>query len=161
MSAFRRFSPDARWIVLAIAVGLAGCGDQSGAPAQRVQPPAMTRVIAPIDVTRIELGRAVKPDSTISQPTATFKPGDTIFAAVTTERPGHDIKLEAKWLFQDASVIKETTVTISPTDTLVTDFQVANDAGWPVGWYKLQILVNDAPDGHNHTVAVTQFEVRK
>jgi hypothetical protein len=162
MSAYLRSGPNAIWIVFATAIGLAGCDDQSGAPPpQRAQPPAMTRVIAPIDVTKVDLGRAVKPDNTISQPTASFKPTDTIFAAVTTERPGHDIKLKARWLFQDESVIKETTQTINPTDTLVTDFQVVNGAGWPVGWYKLEILINDEPDGHNHTVAVTQFEVRK
>lgn len=138
-------------LAIAIAIGLGACNNT--APAPTAKPAQAIAVTAPIDVTRLILGTAIGPDGTIAQPTATFKPADTIHAAVTTERAWHDVALKARWTFQDSSVVNETTKTISPTGTLVTDFQLTNDAGWPIGRYKLEILVND------QLAAVTEYTV--
>jgi hypothetical protein len=159
MSATRQAGLSATWVCLAIAAGLAGCSRQPpAAPARPPNPYAMQpQVISPIDVTRVDLGTAVDPDGSIRRPTSSFRPHETIHAAVITERPGHDIKLTARWLFQDGSadgsVVKEDTQSISPIGTMITDFQATDDAGWPTGQYKLEILVN------GNRVAVTAYGV--
>jgi len=143
-------------VAAAFGVLLAGCGRQPAPPPAHRSPytPA-TRTVTPIDVSRIELGTAANPDGTIARPTTSFGPHDTIVAAVTTQRPGRDIKLTARWIYGDDRVASETTRTISPAQVQVTDFQVSNGAGWPVGLYKLEIAVNGT------RVAVTSFEVHR
>ncbi len=155
MSVFGKHAPLALWIALTIA-SLSGCNNDAGAPAgnpQTAKPHTMQAVIPLIDVTMIQLGNALGADGKIGKPTAIFKPTDTVYVAATTERPGHNIALKAKWTFQDDTVVKEITQTISPTDTLVTHFQIANDSGWPTGRYKLEIQVN------GQTAAVTEYTV--
>ncbi len=159
MSVIRKPGPYVLWIALATTFIMTACDQHAGAPTAGKHAP-MPLAISPIDVTRIDLGASVNPDGTVSNPVATFKPADTIYAAVTTVRPGHGIALKAKWMFQDGTTFKEITKTINPTDTLVTDFQVSNGDGWPVGQYKVTILVNDRPDGSNHAVALTVFDVK-
>lgn len=162
MSATRNPSPSAVGMAaVAFAFNLAACNNN--APTSAAHPHARSMVghnaVPAIDVTKLELGTAVNPDGTIAQPVATFKPTDTVHVAVTTQRPGHDIALKARWVFQDDSVVKDVVKTISPTDTMVTDFQLTNDAGWPAGRYRVQVFVNDQPDGFNHMVAITEYAV--
>jgi len=160
MTVHRKPGQYALWIALAVAASLSACNNDTAASSANPAPtksnplgPVIGATITPIDVTRIDLGTSVNPDGTISKPTATFKPTDTVYAAVTTERPGHDIVLKARWVFQDDSVIKEVTKIISPADTLVTDFQVTSATGWPTGRYKVQVYV------YSQMAAVTEYAV--
>jgi len=156
MSAFRKPGPYAFWIALAMASSMTGCNNDtatSGASKRPANGYSMRPTVTVIDVTKANLGTAVGSDGSISNASVTFKPTDTVYVAVTTERPGRDIALKARWTYQDDSVVKEITKTISPTDTLITDFQITNDAGWPVGRYKVEIFVND------QKAAVTDFTV--
>ena len=161
MSATRKLAPSVPCIAFAIVFNLAACNNNAPGPTAHPRAKSMVvrNAVPAIDVTKMELGTAVNPDGTIRQPVATFKPTDTVYVAVTTQRPGHDIALKARWVFQDDSVIKDVTKTISPTDTMVTDFQLTNDAGWPVGRYRVQVFVNDRPDGFSHMVAITEYAV--
>jgi len=156
MSAARRTAATAACLALAIAAsGLTGCGNRTPPPEPTRTSKFRPRVITPIDVVRIDLGTAANPDGTITTLTSSFKPNDTIIAAVNTQRPGHGIKLTARWMSDDGTVIKEQSKTIDPANQAVTDFQVTNDAGWPSGQYKLEMQVN------GQAVAVTSFSVTR
>ncbi len=154
MSAIRKPGRYA-WIAVATALILAACDNAPTTTTHARAPAAKKHGIPMIDVTRIDLGTAIGADGRISQQTTVFKPTDTVYAAVTTERPGHGIVLKATWYFDESSLIKEVSQTVSPTDTLVTDFHLVNDAGWPIGRYKIEIQV----DGQ--IAAVTEYNVRQ
>jgi hypothetical protein len=156
MSALGKPGPYGFWIALAMAASLTACNDDT-ATSGAGKPPAnrysMRPTVASLDVTRVDMGTAVGPDGSVHNPSITFKPTDTVYVAVTTQRFGRDIALKARWTYQDGTVVKEITKTISPTDTLVTDFQISNDAGWPAGRYKVEIFVGD------QKTAVTEYTV--
>ena len=73
-----------------------------------------------------------------------FAPADTIHAVVKHEGAATDVRITARWTFQDGQVVDERTETVSPSGTgaAYTHFMISKPGGWPVGDYTLTILVN-------------------
>ena len=55
-------------------------------------------------------------------------------------------KLQTRWYFND-KVVEESSEMISPTGPAVTEFHLSKPDGWPVGNYKIEVLLNGAPAG--------------
>lgn len=148
-------------LALALAASLAACKKDEPVPPPVVDIPAVTPTppVAPapsVAITKVDLGTAVGADMTIAAPTSTFKPSDTIYAAVTTTGTAPSALVKAKWSFSDNSVVNETTTELKDlAGVAVTDFHIAKPDGWPVGKYKVEISVDDKPPG------VTEFTVAK
>lgn len=107
---------------------------------------ATTAMAATAGVVSLDFGTAVGADKKISAPADTFKPTDTIYAAVTTMTsdasatvPG---KLEAKWTFEDGQVVKDDTTDVQFNGNGVTDFSISNPTGFPPGKYQVEILLD-------------------
>jgi len=105
--------------------------------------PAGTTSGAPV-VVKVELGTAVGADKRVVQPTTTFSPGDTIYAAVMTDGNAPSATLTARWSYQDGQLVDESTQTITMNGPATTEFHVVKPSGWPTGGYKLEILLNGA-----------------
>ena len=120
--------------------------------------PAPAPMAATASVTGVDLGTAVGPDMKVTAPATTFKPSDTIFAAVATSTsdPMATVasKLGAKWSYQDGQTVNEETVDANLTGTGVTNFKISKPDGLPKGKYKLEVMLNGA------VVQSREFEVK-
>jgi hypothetical protein len=102
---------------------------------------------APLKVTDVEVGRAVGADRKISDKTDSFKPTDTIYVSVATEGSSPGAKLAAHWTFKDGQLVKHDETSIAPTGTAATEFHIVKPSGWPVGDYKVEVMLDGAPAG--------------
>lgn len=141
-------------------VALAGCKKKEApvatppaaeAPAPMPTEPAPAPVAA-TTVNSVDLGNTIGADNKIATPNATFASKDPVYASVTTDGPNAG-KLGAKWTFQDGQVVHEETKDI-PAGPQVTQFQITKPDGWPVGKYKLEVMLDGA------TVQTREFEVK-
>lgn len=152
--------------VLIGSVALVGCKKKEEAvatPAPAVEPAAMPPAPMPApaaiaSVTGIDLGTTVGADMKVAAPATTFAAKDTIHASVATATsdPAASVpgKLSAKWSFQDGQVVNEENRDITFAGNGNTDFTISKPDGWPVGKYKLEVMLNGA------VVQTKDFEVK-
>ena len=101
-----------------------------------------TTVEPRVEVTGVQLGRAVGPDKRVTDETSSFRPLDTIYVSVATEGSAQSANLSARWTYQDGQVVDETTHAIAPSGAEVTEFHVAKPDGWPAGNYEVVISLD-------------------
>jgi hypothetical protein len=118
-------------------------------PAEETTPPPPA---AGVTVTAVDLGRSINADKTVAMPVMEFAPSDTIYASIGTEGSG-TATIKARWVFQDGSVVDESSQTISPMGAARTEFHIMKPDGWPAGHYRLEITA----DG---TTRTKEFEVK-
>lgn len=137
-------------IALFASLALTGCKRKTDTDADTTPPPvATTPAPAPapmpsepqaMTVPTVDLGNAVGADNRVTSPLSTFAKSDTIHASVATDGSAAT-NLTAKWTFQDGQVIDTQDKTV-PAGPQVTDFSVTKPDGWPVGKYKLEVMVD-------------------
>lgn len=140
--------PRIRHLFLVVAVALAACGKKEpppppAAPAP-VEAPAPVAVPAGVALSAVSLGKAVGADKKVSAATEVFAKGDTIHASIDTTGAG-SATVVAKWSYTKdgkTAAVKEETATITPTGPATTEFHISKPDGWPLGDYKVEILVN-------------------
>ena len=151
-------------LILLGSIALFGCKKKEEAPPPEatvtpapVETPAATPAPLPFKVTSIDLGKAIGPDKKVTEAATTFGPKDTIYAVVSSEGTGPDVKLTAKWTYGDqGQSVKDEDQTVTPNGTTgATEFHVSKPGGWPVGKYKVEILADGVSAG------VKEFEVQK
>ena len=102
----------------------------------------------PIRVSDIQVGKGVGSDKKVSDQTTSFGVRDTMYVAVITDGAAKDAKLTTKWTFNDKQVVKESSQTISPTGgTTATEFHIDKKTAWPVGKYKVEVMLNGVSAG--------------
>lgn len=146
------------------ALALAGCKkDEPATPPPTASEPATTPAATPapataVNVTAVDLGNAVGGDQRVATPMTAFSPGDTIYASVATSTADASAPargtLAARWTYQDGQVVDELSQDYAFTGSGNTVFQISNPDGWPVGTYKIEVML----DGN--VVQTRQFEVR-
>lgn len=158
-------------IALLGSLAVAGCKKDAPAPAAPVAtapapapvaapapPPAPTPAPAAVTVTTVDLGNAVGDDKRITTPATSFATTDTIHASVATSATDPSTastgKLTARWTYQDGQLVDELSQDYNFTGTGSTTFQVSNPDGWPVGKYKLEVLLDGT------LVQTREFEVK-
>ena len=62
--------------------------------------------------------------------------------------------LKARWSFEDGQVVEELEQPIAPTGDAATEFHISKSDGWPVGRYRLEVLL----DGN--VIQTKEFAVR-
>ena len=131
--------------------------DDAANPPPAATTPAPTDMPDPVDsnaavtVTSVELGNEVGADNRVPAPMAVFTTGDTVHASVVTDGRGGTVS--TRWTFEDGQVV-HTEDKVVPAGNQVTDFMIANPAGWPTGTYTMHVLV----DGE--VVETRDYEVR-
>jgi hypothetical protein len=150
-------------IALALAFSLAACGGKDNAAttdtgATGTMVPSTTAPVASaLRVTDVKLGRSVGADNRIADGTDDFKPNDTIYAVVETDGASSaGQSLVARWTFQDGQLVEEQTQVVnSAGGAAVTQFRINKPSGWPVGKYKVSIMMNGSE------VDSEDFEVKR
>jgi hypothetical protein len=104
-------------------------------------PPAPAEIM----VAAVNLGTTVGADQKVTAPATSFAAKDVIYAAVDTKNASSNAALAAKWTYQDGQTVHEESTNIAPTGDATTNFKIANDKGWPVGKYKVEISLNGVP----------------
>ncbi len=137
------------------AIALVGCKKEAPPPQNETAAAAPAPAPVAFTVTAIEVGKQVGPDKKVASPTTTFAPKDTIHASVATDGAAPKKVIAAKWTYQDGQVVKEAAETIAPTGPAATEFHISKPSGWPVGKYKVEIMVDGSPSGSK------DFEVKK
>ena len=145
-------------LALALVPAVAGCKKE--APQNAAPPaaePGATPAAAPVSVTAVDLGSSIGADKKVNDnaPADEFKPKDTIYASVATEGTATNATLTARWTYQDGQVVDTTSQAIAPTGPAVTEFHIAKPDGWPLGKYKVEILLN------GQTAQTKDFTVKK
>ena len=97
---------------------------------------------SPIHIATVQLGRALNKDNSVGAHTTQFKPSDTFYVAVLTEEPGAST-LTARWRL-NGQVVSEVKKEVSYMRPAATEFHLQNSGGFPVGQYRVEILVDDA-----------------
>lgn len=125
---------------LCLVAGLAAaCSRPAGSPPATQESPRATDAVR---VTDIDLGPGLGPDKRVTDKTDSFSPAQTIYLSVSTEGAAPSATLKARWTFQDGQLVHESSQTIAPTGTSVTEFHVSNPTGWPKGSYQVEVFLN-------------------
>ena len=109
--------------VAIVALALAACG-----PSQ------------PLKVSTLQLGRSLNPDNSVSAHTTRFKPDDTIYVSILSDEPGYGT-VTVRWRLH-GQLVSEATREVSYTRAAATEFHLQNSGGFPVGSYRVDVLIN-------------------
>lgn len=150
---YRRFALPAALLV-SITLGACGKKDEPVVDTTATTSDAPAATVGAIRVADIQTGKSIGADKRISDQTDDFGVRDTIYVAVTTDGAATNSKLTAKWTFQDGQTVNESSETISPTGTTVTEFHMTKASAWPKGNYKVEILLDGTLAGSK------EFEVK-
>ncbi len=147
-TSYSRFPVALAAALVALTFG-AACGKkqpEAPAPAPTAAVPQAPSPVM-VAVSGIQLGNAVAADKRVVAPMTVFRPTDTIYAAVATTGSSAKSTISAKWTYQDGQVVHEESVSIAPNGANVTDFQISKSDGWPVGDYRVEVMLDAQPAG--------------
>jgi hypothetical protein len=136
-------------MLAALILAVSACGKKEETPKPQspaqVPPPAT----AGVTVAGIALGNAIGTNKKITQAADSFGRKDTIYASVDTTGAGN-ATLKAKWTYRKSgqeALVKEDTLTITPTGPASSEFHISKPDGWPAGDYQVEIFANDKSAG--------------
>jgi hypothetical protein len=151
-----------RLVVPVLVLGLAACGgDTDRSPKAVATPPPVaatpTTVSAPressVKVVGIDVGAAIGPDKSITKPTTTFAPADTVHIAVRTEGVAQFVNVQARWHDPTNSVILVANQSTQTTGPATMEFHYSTLQGLAKGKWTVEVLVDGTVAG------ATTFEV--
>ena len=108
---------------------------------------------ATLQVTTVDLGRAINAERRVTAGTDDFSSRDTIYASVATTGSGNGT-LAAHWTFEDGQVVEHSEQSVAATGPAVTEFHIAKSTPWPAGKYRVVISLN------GREVSSKDFEVK-
>ena len=97
----------------------------------------------PLHVGTLQLGSKLNGDNTVATHTTRFKPDDHVYAAVLTEATGSST-ITARWTY-NGMMVSEESRTVAYKGAGATAFEFKSASGFPVGDYKVDILVDGQP----------------
>ena len=97
----------------------------------------------PLHADTLQLGSKLNDDKTIGVNTTRFKPDDRIFAAVLTGATGSST-ITARWIY-GGMMVGEESRKVSYKGAGATAFEFKSASAFPVGDYKVDILVDGQP----------------
>ena len=100
---------------------------------------------APLKMSAIQLGKSLNSDNSVGNHATTFKPSDTVYAAVLTNESGAGA-IEAKWYYGSTRV-SEMKKEVSYHGEAATEFRFHNTAGLPPGAYRVEFYIDGQPVG--------------
>lgn len=122
---------------------VAACSKKEEPKAEPTPQPTAAPAVVPIAVDGVDLGNKLGDDKTVASPMDTFKPHDTIYAAVKTSGTSSSATLNAHWTYGAKNqLVNDSSQTIAPTGPAVTEFHITKPSGWPKGDYTVVISLN-------------------
>jgi len=105
----------------------------------------------PLHVSTLQVGSKLNGDNTVGTHTTRFKPDDKIYAAVLTDATGSST-IAARWTY-NGQMVSEEARKETYKGAGATAFEFKSASAFPVGEYKVDILVDGQP------VASREFRV--
>jgi hypothetical protein len=105
----------------------------------------------PLHVSTLQVGSKLNGDNTVGTHTTRFKPDDKIYAAVLTDATGSST-IAARWTY-NGQMVSEEERKVTYKGAGATAFEFKSASAFPVGDYKVDILVDGQP------VASREFRV--
>ena len=99
----------------------------------------------PLNVSNIQVGRALNPDGSVGSSTTLFKHNETVYVSVLTDAAGEG-NISVKWMY-GSQVIDEPTKKVSLKGPAATDFHLQNSGGFPPGDYSVEVFVDGVSVG--------------
>ena len=96
-----------------------------------------------LQVSTLQLGRTLNADNTVANLTTRFKPDDSIYAAALTTQTGSST-ITARWWY-NGHVVSEIPKKVSYKGQGATAFEFKKAGEFPVGDYKVEMLVDGTP----------------
>jgi hypothetical protein len=97
----------------------------------------------PLHMATLQLGSRLNGDNTVATHTTRFKPDDRIYAAVLTDVTGSST-IAARWSY-NGQMVSEDARKVSYKGAGATAFEFKSASGFPIGDYKVEILVDGQP----------------
>ena len=94
----------------------------------------------PLKFNAIQVGRGLNADKTVSGFTTSFKPTDTIYAAVLTDGTGSG-KIKVRWLYR-GTLVSEPEQDVTYQGAAATEFHLQNSTGFPPGDYTVEFFLD-------------------
>lgn len=134
-----------RLLILAIAFGsVIGCG-KTEEPAAGNSTPVPTIQATPPSVTTLTLASKVDAENNPANTTTTFSEMDTVWAVADVVNMVAGTVIEAHWVYTtENEEINTNRVSASEPGDHRLPFFIAKTDGWPVGDYKVDIVLNGA-----------------
>jgi hypothetical protein len=98
-----------------------------------------------LTVSAIQVGKSLNSDNSVGTLATTFKPNDTIYAAVLTDGTGRGT-LSAKFSY-GGRVISEPEKRVSYKGAAATEFHIEYSGGFPAGDYDIELFLNGTSVG--------------
>jgi hypothetical protein len=137
------FSTLTRVFLALLAIAMISCTRKETVSQDQPGTSTTTTTTSSIQVSRIDLGRELASDRRVITWSTSFKPADTVYAAVVLAAPVPAGQMTARWTSADGQVVYEETQTVVPSEVeAVTQFHMVKPAGLPPGAYKLEVLVD-------------------
>jgi hypothetical protein len=102
----------------------------------------------PLTVGTIQLGRSLNQDSSVSSLTSSFKPSETVYVAVLNPERGEGT-IGVKWYY-GTQLISERSKQVKFKGAGATEFHLQSAAGFPLGDYSVEILLNGQSAGRRN-----------
>jgi hypothetical protein len=132
-----------------------GANPNAAPPPPAAGQPAGAVTVGNLRLLDIDLGRSVNPDHTMHDASSLFVPTDEVWASVVVDGTGPKATLEARWVSNDGTVIDKKSQEVTPAGRTVAAFGAEKPGGWPVGQYRVEMLLNGVQ------VGTKNFEVRQ
>jgi hypothetical protein len=97
----------------------------------------------PLKVSTLQVGSKLNGDNTIAAHTTRFKPDDHVFAAVITDATGSST-ITVRWLY-NGMMVSEESRKVAYKGAGATAFEFKSASAFPVGDYKVNVLVDGIP----------------
>jgi hypothetical protein len=106
---------------------------------------AACRPSAPLELSTIQLGRALSSDNQIGSHTTVFRPDETIYVSVLTTATGSGT-IGVRWMYGDR-LISDPTTEVSYKGAAATEFHIQNSGGFPEGSYSVEAFIDGVSVG--------------
>jgi hypothetical protein len=106
---------------------------------------AACRSNQPLQVSVVQLGRALSSDNSIGSHTSVFKPDDTIYVSVLTTDMGRGT-ISVRWMY-GSQVIDEPKKEVAYKGAAATEFHINHPSGFPAGSYSVEVFLDGVSVG--------------
>lgn len=95
-------------------------------------------------VVAVDVGRGIGHDLRVTARPGVdeYRPGDTIYASVSTAGSAAHATLTARWTYQDSVLVDTTSAEFNPTGPGLAEFHISHPNGLLPGRYRVEILLN-------------------